>query len=132
MDSSIVELQRGFLTDTQIEASRMIMGIDTQLIDDDTYFVVEIDGQLAGAAAGSVGQCSTVGVRHQEATARCSIRRPTPVWFERCTRHLRLCDGLSGGGFSGCASKAARTDGFGLLELMATRSARPLYEAFWL
>ena len=48
VDASIAELQRGFLTDTQVEASRAIMGVDAQLIDDGTYFVVEIDGQLAG------------------------------------------------------------------------------------
>lgn len=48
VDASIAELQRGFLTDTQGEASRAIMGVDAQLIDDGTYFVVEIDGQLAG------------------------------------------------------------------------------------
>ena len=48
MDAAITELQRGFLDDAQIEASRSIMGIDTQLIDDGTYFVVEADGDLAG------------------------------------------------------------------------------------
>ena len=40
MDAAIRELQRGFLDDAQIEASRAIMGIDAQLIDDGTYFVV--------------------------------------------------------------------------------------------
>lgn len=41
MDASIRELQKGFLTDEQIESSRAIMGIDHQLIADGTYFVVE-------------------------------------------------------------------------------------------
>ena len=41
MDAAIAELQRGFLDDEQITASRAIMGIDTQLIEDGTYFVVE-------------------------------------------------------------------------------------------
>ena len=44
MDAAIAELQRGFLDDDQISSSRAIMGIDTQLIDDGTYFVVESDG----------------------------------------------------------------------------------------
>ena len=44
MDAAIAELQRGFLDDAQISSSKAIMGIDTQLIDDGTYFVVESDG----------------------------------------------------------------------------------------
>jgi hypothetical protein len=44
----IDELQKPFLDAAQIAASRAIMGLDTQLIDDGTYFVVEIDGDLAG------------------------------------------------------------------------------------
>jgi hypothetical protein len=39
--------------DAQIEASRGIMGIDTQLIEDGTYFVVEIDGEIAGSGGWS-------------------------------------------------------------------------------
>ena len=39
MDAAISELQRSFLDDAQIASSRAIMGIDTQLIDDGTYFV---------------------------------------------------------------------------------------------
>ena len=36
MAASISELQRGFLTDAQIAASRAIMGLDRQLIADRT------------------------------------------------------------------------------------------------
>src|SRR6266516_6111664 len=47
MDDAIAELQRAFLDDEQIEASRAVMGIDTQLIEDGTYFVVETpDGDV--------------------------------------------------------------------------------------
>ena len=48
MDAAIAELQRAFLDDAQIASSRAIMGIDTELIDDGTYFVVESDGDIAG------------------------------------------------------------------------------------
>ena len=51
MSASIGELQKPFLTDAQIAASRAIMGLDTQLIDDGTYFVVEQDG-LVSACGG--------------------------------------------------------------------------------
>src|SRR5215212_1127895 len=41
------------LDDAQIASSRAIMGIDTQLIDDGTYFVVESDGDIAGCGGWS-------------------------------------------------------------------------------
>lgn len=48
MDAAIAELQKPFLDDAQIRSSRSIMGLDTKLVDDGTYFVVEHDGVLAG------------------------------------------------------------------------------------
>ena len=53
MNASIGELQKPFLTDAQIASSRAIMGLDTQLIDDGTYFVVEQDGLVAGCGGWS-------------------------------------------------------------------------------
>ena len=53
MDDAISELQKGFLDANQIAASRAIMGLDTQLIDDGTYFVVEADSELAGCGGWS-------------------------------------------------------------------------------
>ena len=53
MDAAIAHLQRAYLDDAQIESSRAIMGIDTQLIEDGTYFVVEAGGELAGCGGWS-------------------------------------------------------------------------------
>src|SRR5918996_3315477 len=53
MDRAIAELQKPYLEPGQIAASRTIMGLDTQLIDDRTYFVVEQDGKLAGCGGWS-------------------------------------------------------------------------------
>src|SRR5215208_987033 len=53
MDAAIAELQKPFLDPSQIASSRAIMGIDTQLIDDGTYFVIEEDGALAGCGGWS-------------------------------------------------------------------------------
>jgi GNAT superfamily N-acetyltransferase len=44
MNRSIGELQRGFLDPAQVAASFDIMGLDTQLVADRTYFVVEAGG----------------------------------------------------------------------------------------
>jgi hypothetical protein len=46
MEVAIAELQRAFLDAAEIASSRAIMGIDTQLIDDGTYFVVESGGEI--------------------------------------------------------------------------------------
>ena len=53
MEAAIAELQRTFLDDAQIASSQAIMGIDSQLIDDETYFVVESDGDIAGCGGWS-------------------------------------------------------------------------------
>src|ERR1700752_1616580 len=53
MDASIGELLKPFLDEKQIVASRQIMGLDTQLVEDRTYFVVEEEGALAGCAGWS-------------------------------------------------------------------------------
>jgi hypothetical protein len=53
MDAAISELQKPFLDESQIASSRTIMGLDTQLIDDGTYFIVESNGQLAGCGGWS-------------------------------------------------------------------------------
>ena len=53
MEAAIGELLKDFLDERQIAASRAIMGLDTQLIEDGTYFIVEQDGALAGCGGWS-------------------------------------------------------------------------------
>src|SRR4029079_5239754 len=53
IDAAISELQKPFLDDSQIASSRTIMGLDSQLIEDATYFIVEVDGELAGCGGWS-------------------------------------------------------------------------------
>ncbi|MGB6228696.1 MAG: hypothetical protein WBF53_01045, partial [Litorimonas sp.] len=50
---AIAELQRGYLTEAQIEASRASMGLDTQLIEDGTYFCVVDGSEMAGCGGWS-------------------------------------------------------------------------------
>ena len=50
---AISQLQRGFLTEEQIDSSRTIMGLDTQFIEDGTYFVVEARDEIAGCGGWS-------------------------------------------------------------------------------
>jgi GNAT superfamily N-acetyltransferase len=53
MRRSIETLQTGFLTPEQIVASHLVMGLDTQLIRDGTYFMVESDSRIAGCGGWS-------------------------------------------------------------------------------
>ena len=53
MAESIRELLKDFLPLPAIEASFEVMGLDTRLIDDGTYFVVECDGAIAGCGGWS-------------------------------------------------------------------------------
>ena len=70
MNAAIGELQKPFLTDAQIASSRAIMGLDTQLIDDGTYFVVEQDGLVAGC--GGWSRRATLYGGDRSPPARCS------------------------------------------------------------
>src|SRR6185312_5846850 len=53
MRRSIESLQTDFLTPGQVRVSHTVMGLDTQLIKDGTYFVVERDGRIAGCGGWS-------------------------------------------------------------------------------
>lgn len=129
IDAAIGELQRGFLDPAQIAASRAIMGLDTQLIDDGTYFVVEADGQLAGCGGWS-RRATLYGGDHsggrdpalldparEPAKVRAMYTHPT--FTRRGVGRLIL---------DRCEAAAA-AEGFTTLELMGTLSGRPLYES---
>ena len=53
MGRAISHLQTGFLAPDQVRASHKVMGLDTQLVRDQTYFMVEKDGALAGCGGWS-------------------------------------------------------------------------------
>ncbi len=80
MARAIATLQRDFLTPAQIEASRAVMGLDSQLIADGTYFVVEAAGDLAGC-----GGWSRRMPARRCASRVCSTPRPTLRASGRCT-----------------------------------------------
>ncbi|HEX2593758.1 MAG TPA: GNAT family N-acetyltransferase, partial [Rhizomicrobium sp.] len=53
MDAAIAELLKPVLSPAQVQASFSVMGLDTQLIKDGTYFVIEEDGRIAGCGGWS-------------------------------------------------------------------------------
>ena len=53
MRRSIETLQDEFLTPQQVRASHQVMGLDSQLVRDGTYFVIESGGNIAGCGGWS-------------------------------------------------------------------------------
>ena len=53
MQLAIEELQKSFLSPAEIAASHAVMGLDTQLVEDGTYFIVEEGGRVAGCGGWS-------------------------------------------------------------------------------
>ena len=126
---AIERLQKAFLTPAQIESSKKTMGLDRQLISDKTYFMIDIDGVLAGC--GGWGRRATLfGGSHsagrsdnflnpQQEPARIRAMYANPD-FTRCgVGSLLLALG----------ELAAAEEGFSELTLGSTLAGHPLYEA---
>ena len=131
MDAAITELQRGFLTDAQIAASRLLMGLDRQLIADGTYFVVE-DG-AGGPVAGCGGwsrRATLYGGDHSLGRNAALLEPATDAARVRAMytdpAHVRRGVGAM---ILGLCEAAARAEGFSRLQLMATLAGEPLYRA---
>jgi GNAT superfamily N-acetyltransferase len=130
MDLAIGELQRGFLDERQIGASRLVMGLDTQLVADRTYFIVEEAGVIAGCGGWS-RRATLYGGDHSTALRDAALLDPPrdaarvramythPAFVRRGVGRLilKLCE------------EAAAAAGFTRVELMATLAGEPLYLA---
>ncbi|MBC7896665.1 MAG: GNAT family N-acetyltransferase [Cytophagaceae bacterium] len=123
-------LSRGFYSPEEIEAAnRYVFGVDTTLVDDGTYFVVEEEGRLVACGGWSRrGALYGGDQRRMEAApvldpsrdpARIRAFFVHPGWARQGIgrRLLELC------------SDAARAEGYRSLELMATLPGVPLYAA---
>ncbi len=129
MDDAISLLQRGLLSPEQIAASRQIMGLDTQLITDGTYFVVLHGTQIAGCGGWSrratlFGGDHTSGRNaalldpaHDAARVRAMYTAPDYARQGVGRLVLSLCE------------DAASAEGFRAVELAATACGAQLYAA---
>src|SRR5215207_4987291 len=130
MDQAIAQLQRAFLDNAQITSSRAIIGNDTELIDDGTYFVVQSSADITGCGGWSrrptlyganqtPGRDSTL-LEPAVEPPRVRAMYTNPAYARRGVgrRILLLCEA------------AAAAEGFTRLELMSTLSGEPLYTAY--
>lgn len=129
MTDAIRALLPAFLSPEKVGASFAVMGVDSQLIADGTYFVLEENGVLAGCGGWSrratlFGHNSTAGrdprllnPAHEAARIRAMYTAPAFVRRGVGRRILELCEA------------AARAEGFTRAELGATAGGEPLYLA---
>ena len=129
MTSAIRELQKSFLSPDQVEASFDVMGLDTQLIDDGTYFIVEENSTIAGCGGWS-RRATLFGGDHSAGrsaalldpardAARVRAMYTNPSFARRGVGRLilQLCE------------SAAASEGFARVELAGTMAGVPLYRA---
>jgi len=130
MTVAIRRLVGAYLDPAGVEASFEIMGLDSQLIDDGTYFVVQSEGRIAGCGGWS-RRATLFGGDHTSGrdarlldcaseAARVRAMYTHPDFARRGVGWLIL---------SLCEAAAAR-EGFRSLELVATVAGEPLYAAY--
>ena len=122
--------QRAYLNAAEISASYKFMGLDTQLVDDSSYFIVEEDGRAIGCGGWS-RRATLYGGDHSTAlrepreldpateAARVRAMYTHPDFVRRGVGRLIL---------QACEA-AAYAHGFRRVELMATLAGEPLYRA---
>jgi len=129
MTESIKRLVGAYLDSARVEASFEIMGVDTQLIEDGTYYAVECEGRVVGCGGWS-RRATLFGGDHsagrdarlldpatEAARVRAMYTHPDFARRGIGRRVLRLCE------------EAAAAEGFRDLELVATVAGEPLYSA---
>ena len=111
------------LSAAEVEASFSVMGLDTQLIEDGTYYVVERDGRIAGCGGWSRRATLFGGDHSAGRDAACWIPRPTPRACGRCIP-IRISRGrVSGRLILGLWKRRRR------LKALYARSSAPLCPA---
>ncbi len=127
MARSIRELQVGFLSPEQIDASFAGMGLDTQLIEDGTYFTVW-DGPTLVGCGGWSNRATLYGGNH---SAGRSARLLDPATERGRIRAMYAHPDHKRRGIGTLiletAEAAARDAGFTALEMAATMAGKPLY-----
>ena len=129
MKQSIRELIGACLPPPQVEASFEIMGVDSALIDDRTYFTVEHEGGLVGC--GGWGRRATLfgGDHSGGRDARLLDPASEPARIRAMYTHPAFARRGIGRVVLARCEEAARAAGFLELALVATVAGEPLYRA---
>lgn len=133
---SVSTLSHQYYSSEQIaSALSHIFGVDTQLILDGTYFVVEVENQIAGCGGWSKRQTLFGG---DQTKSDATKRNEIATLLDPATEAARIRafyvhprwarQGLGSRILHSC-EEAARAAGFARIELIATLPGEPLYSA---
>ncbi len=129
MNAAIGDLLRDFLPAPAVAASFDIMGLDTQLIDDGTYFLIEYDGTLVGCGGWS-RRATLFGGNHSAGRDAALLDpRTEPARVRAMYTSPRFVRRGIGRMVLSLCEQAAAAEGFTRVELAATMAGEPLYRA---
>jgi GNAT superfamily N-acetyltransferase len=131
IERSVRELQAGWYTPEQIEAAvHSVFGVDMQLIDDGTYYVAEIGGQIAGCGGWSK-RGTLYGASHYDHSRNDVMLDPDrdPARIRAFFTHPSFARKGVGRALLESCEEAARKAGFHSMEMAATLPGVPLYAA---
>ena len=123
-------LSIGFYSPVQADAiTRHVFGVDTQLIDDQTYFVIEHDSQIV--ACGGWSKRRTLFGGDQTKTGPDPLLDPTtdPARIRAFFVHPSMARRGLGRQLMAACIDASKQAGFSSLELVSTAPGEPLYLA---
>ena len=128
MTLAIDQLQDVYLSREQVAASHAVMGLDTQLVRDGTYLIVEIDGRAAGCGGWS-RRATLYGGDHATDLREPQLLDPATEAARVRAMYTHpdfVRRGVGRAELAACEA-AARAAGFARAELMATLAGEPLY-----
>ncbi len=127
MFTAIEKLQAPFLTSEQISASHQSMGLDTQLIEDETYFCVWEQERIIGCGGWSF-RATLYGGNH---SAGRNAERLNPQTDRARIRAMYTHPDFTHQGVGRrileASETAAKSAGFKTLEMAATLAGEPFY-----
>ena len=128
MHLAIAELQKGYLTPSQIKASFAGMGLDTQLIEDGTYFCVVDENALVGC--GGWSRRATLYGGNHSAGRNASLLDPANdrARIRAMYTHPEHVKRGIGTLIIQASEEAATLEGFKALEMAATMAGVPFYK----
>jgi GNAT superfamily N-acetyltransferase len=130
MNASMRILLADVLSPDEVDASFSIMGLDTQLIEDGTYYVVEKDRHIAGCGGWS-RRATLFGGDHSANRDAALLDPKTDAARVRAMyTHPDFARQGVGRLILGLCERKAAAEGFARTELGATLSGLPLYKAY--
>ncbi len=129
MNLSIGGLQNDVLTPKQVEASYECMGLDSQLVKDKTYLVIEENGEIAGCGGWSYRETLFGGNEYHDRDAARLDPKTQPARIMAMYTHPNFTRRGVGRLIMELCEAEAKKAGFTRTEMAATLSGEPLYRA---